>query len=90
MYTFVFRLACVLCVLSICVLYAHQWLTSQPDSYTLATNQREMATSTLTNPAEPKKASSIFEFSAFDIDGNVVSLDKYRGFVTYIVNVASA
>lgn len=36
-----------------------------------------------------KNAGSIFEFSAKDIDGNVVSFEKYRGFVTLIVNVAS-
>ncbi|XP_068675817.1 1-phosphatidylinositol 3-phosphate 5-kinase-like [Montipora foliosa] len=36
-----------------------------------------------------KNAKSIFEFSAKDIDGNLVSLEKYRGFVTLIVNVAS-
>lgn len=36
-----------------------------------------------------KNAESIFEFSAKDIDGNEVSLEKYRGFVTLIVNVAS-
>lgn len=36
-----------------------------------------------------KNSESIFEFSAKDIDGNEVSLEKYRGFVTLIVNVAS-
>lgn len=35
-------------------------------------------------------ASNIFEFEANDIDGNKVSLSKYKGFVTIIVNVASA
>ena len=38
---------------------------------------------------DPKKASSIFEFTANDIDGNVVGLDKYKGHVCVIVNVAS-
>lgn len=33
--------------------------------------------------------STIYEFSAKDIDGNEVSLDKYRGHVCIIVNVAS-
>ena len=41
------------------------------------------------NPADPEKAKSILEFSAYDIDGNLVSLEKYRGYVAYIVNVAS-
>jgi glutathione peroxidase-family protein len=36
----------------------------------------------------PKKAGSIYEFSAKDIDGNVVSLEKYKGYVVIIVNVA--
>lgn len=36
-----------------------------------------------------KNAKSILEFSAKDIQGNDVSLEKYRGFVTLIVNVAS-
>ena len=36
-----------------------------------------------------KSATSIYDFSAIDIDGNEVSLEKYRGHVTVIVNVAS-
>lgn len=36
-----------------------------------------------------KNAKSIYEFEAKDIDGNMVSLSKYKGFVTLIVNVAS-
>lgn len=36
-----------------------------------------------------KNAKSIYEFSAKDIDGNYVSLDKYKGKVCLIVNVAS-
>jgi hypothetical protein len=36
-----------------------------------------------------KAAKSIYEFSAKDIDGHDVSLDKYRGDVCLIVNVAS-
>jgi len=36
-----------------------------------------------------KKPNSIFDFNAMDIDGNIVNLSKYKGFVTYIVNVAS-
>ncbi|KAF8565701.1 hypothetical protein P879_03271 [Paragonimus westermani] len=38
---------------------------------------------------DPKLASSIFEFTANDIDGNPVPLTKYRGYVCLIVNVAS-
>jgi len=36
-----------------------------------------------------QNAKSIYEFSANDIDGNEVSLEKYRGNVCIIVNVAS-
>uniref|UniRef100_A0A667YHS2 Uncharacterized protein n=1 Tax=Myripristis murdjan TaxID=586833 RepID=A0A667YHS2_9TELE len=36
-----------------------------------------------------QRATSIYDFSANDIDGNVVSLDKYRGNVVIITNVAS-
>ena len=32
---------------------------------------------------------SILEFEVKDIDENVVSLSKYKGYVTLIVNVAS-
>lgn len=34
-------------------------------------------------------ATSIYDFSAIDIDGNEVSLEKYRGNVVIITNVAS-
>lgn len=34
-------------------------------------------------------ATSIYDFSALDIDGNLVSLEKYRGNVVIITNVAS-
>lgn len=36
-----------------------------------------------------KKAKSIYDFYATDIDGNQVHLEKYRGHVCIIVNVAS-
>lgn len=39
--------------------------------------------------AQLRNATSIFEFSAVNIDKKIVSLDKYRGHVTLIVNVAS-
>jgi len=35
-----------------------------------------------------KHAKSIYEFHAKDIDGNPVSLDKYKGLVVLVVNVA--
>uniref|UniRef100_A0A3P8NSU4 GPX4 peroxidase n=1 Tax=Astatotilapia calliptera TaxID=8154 RepID=A0A3P8NSU4_ASTCA len=38
---------------------------------------------------EWQRATSIYNFSATDIDGNVVSLEKYRGNVVIITNVAS-
>uniref|UniRef100_A0A452TGT8 Phospholipid hydroperoxide glutathione peroxidase, mitochondrial n=1 Tax=Ursus maritimus TaxID=29073 RepID=A0A452TGT8_URSMA len=34
-------------------------------------------------------AQSMHEFSAKDIDGRMVNLDKYRGFVCIVTNVAS-
>jgi len=43
-------------------------------------------------PQDPdwwKKAKSIYDFYATDIDGKQVHLDKYRGHVCIIVNVAS-
>ncbi|KTF81732.1 hypothetical protein cypCar_00034909 [Cyprinus carpio] len=36
-----------------------------------------------------QSAKSIYEFSAKDIDGNEESLEKYRGYVCIITNVAS-
>lgn len=39
--------------------------------------------------SSPKKAANIYVFEAKDIDGNMVSLDKYKGHVCVIVNVAS-
>jgi len=36
-----------------------------------------------------QSAKSIYEFTAKDIDGNEESLEKYRGFVCIITNVAS-
>jgi len=38
---------------------------------------------------DPKVAQSVYEFVANDIKGNPVSLEKYRGHVLIIVNVAS-
>uniref|UniRef100_A0A8C6T7N4 Glutathione peroxidase n=1 Tax=Neogobius melanostomus TaxID=47308 RepID=A0A8C6T7N4_9GOBI len=36
-----------------------------------------------------QRATSIYNFSASDIDGNLISLEKYRGNVVIITNVAS-
>ncbi|RZC00577.1 phospholipid hydroperoxide glutathione peroxidase, partial [Asbolus verrucosus] len=44
---------------------------------------------TMSNPENPKAAKSIYEFSAKDIKGNEVSLEKYKDHVCIIVNVAS-
>lgn len=44
----------------------------------------------LSAPTEDwQTATSIYDFSATDIDGNEVSLDRYRGDVVIITNVAS-
>lgn len=44
----------------------------------------------MSSPTEDwQRATSIYEFSATDIDGNLVSLEKYRGNVVIITNVAS-
>lgn len=40
----------------------------------------------MASAAAPK---TVYDFSAVDIDGNKVSLDRYRGHVLIIVNVAS-
>ncbi|XP_074596246.1 uncharacterized protein LOC141851398 [Brevipalpus obovatus] len=45
--------------------------------------------STFNQDGDWKNASSIYDFTAKDLDGNDVSLSKYKGFVTVIVNVAS-
>ncbi|PWA20907.1 hypothetical protein CCH79_00007339 [Gambusia affinis] len=46
--------------------------------------------STTSTPTEDwQRATSIYEFNATDIDGNLVSLEKYRGNVVIITNVAS-
>lgn len=38
---------------------------------------------------DPTKAPNIYGFSALDIDGNQVSMEKYKGHVCVVVNVAS-
>jgi hypothetical protein len=49
----------------------------------------EVLMSTDEQEEKVRSATSIFEFEAKTIDGELVSLDKYRGHVTLIVNVAS-
>ena len=41
------------------------------------------------SPAEPTKERSMYEFTMKDIDGNDIKLDKYKGSVVMMVNVAS-
>lgn len=43
----------------------------------------------MASSGDPAKAANIYDFTATDIDGNEVSLDKYRGHVCVVVNVAS-
>lgn len=45
--------------------------------------------STMSNPENYKEAKSIYEFSAKNITGEDIPLEKYRGHVAIIVNVAS-
>ena len=40
-------------------------------------------------PTQPATAGSIYDFTVSDIDGNDVKLDKYKGKVLMVVNVAS-
>jgi len=47
-----------------------------------------VAAARMENPKDPIAAKSIYEFVANDIDGNLVSLEQYRGTVPLIVNVA--
>jgi len=43
----------------------------------------------MSNPQDPKEAKSIYDFTAKNIKGNEVPLEKYKGNVCVIVNVAS-
>lgn len=42
-----------------------------------------------TDTFDYKKATSIYDFTVKDTYGNDVSLEKYRGYVVLIVNIAS-
>lgn len=46
-------------------------------------------TAKMENPQNPKEASSIYDFQARTIKGDIISLDQYKGHVCIIVNVAS-
>lgn len=52
-------------------------------------NVPEVNTNTITEDAEWQNAKSIYDFKAKDIHGDEGSLDKYKGHVCIIVNVAS-
>jgi len=54
----------------------------------LCKHQFSVMASEAGNP-DPAKAANIYGFSALDIDGNQVSMEKYRGHVCVVVNVAS-
>jgi len=41
------------------------------------------------NLCDPTEAENVYAFRAKDIDGNMVDLEKYRGHVMVVVNVAS-
>lgn len=43
----------------------------------------------MANEVDPKKANSIHEFTLKDTYGNDVSLDKYKGKVCLVINIAS-
>lgn len=43
----------------------------------------------MANPTDYKSASSIHDFTVVDTFGNDVKLDKYKGHVVLIVNIAS-
>lgn len=52
-------------------------------------NNKELCTSKNDEQESLKSATSIYDFHALDIHGNDVDLNKYRGHVLIIVNVAS-
>lgn len=48
-----------------------------------------LQTDTMATEVDYKTATSIFDFTVKDSFGNDVSLDKYKGHVTLVVNIAS-
>jgi len=59
------------------------WPAKCTDKYLIETNLLKK------NPVDPKSASSVYDFFAKDIDGNVVSMDKFMGKVLMINNAAT-
>lgn len=57
--------------------------------YSLTSDSDTCQRSTMTNPENWKEASSIYDFTVNNIKGDPVSLEKYKGNVCIIVNVAS-
>jgi len=55
----------------------------------VVTPQLQKKFSVMAASGDPAKAENIYGFTALDIDGNEVSLEKYRGHVCVVVNVAS-
>ena len=56
----------------------------------ILSGQSEDTPKTFDQEKDWQSASSVYDFKAKDIDGNEVSLDKYKGHVLIIVNVASS
>lgn len=67
--------------------YANKCSDSSSDETCLA--QMNEQPSGFDQDKDWSKAKTIYEFKARDIEGNEVSLDRYRGHVSIIVNVAS-
>lgn len=59
------------------------------DNYPEDGNSCEQKSTMSNSPDDYKNAKSIYEFTANDIKGNAASLEKYKGHVCIIVNVAS-
>lgn len=56
---------------------------------TIAVRTLIVKSSNMKNPENYKEAKSIYEFNARNIKGEEVSLERYKGYVCIIVNVAS-
>lgn len=67
-------------------------LEEPPKKKSKSSKQKDIAkdvTTTSTEDTDWQNANSIYDFKANDINGDEVSLDKYKGHVCIIVNVAS-
>lgn len=60
------------------------WPSKCTDKYLIETNLLKK------NPVAPTSAASVYDFFAKDIDGNVVSLEKFKGQVLVVFNAASS